>query len=315
MVGLPPSLPLECAPGGLAPSAISADEPHVRARLRADLTSVAYAVVLEAANTEPARVTATVSARNLAIARGGRVVLSVERLDLAAGVTSLVGPNGSGKSTLLHAIAGLLEPSGGALHVLGSEPAAVRPRIAYVLQAQHVPDHLPVTVAEVVALGRAAGLGAFRPLRRADRRAVAVAIEQVGLARLANRHVGDLSGGERQRAFVAQGLAQEADVLLLDEPTAGLDLTSSAQILEVLAHERARGRTIVVATHDLGEARTSDQVVLLAGRVVAAGSPAAVMRREHLAAAYGGRVLDLGGGLLIVDDDAHHHTDDGPAAN
>lgn len=256
-----------------------------------------------------------VAARGLTLARGGRVVLEVDRLDIEAGITSLVGPNGSGKSTLLHAIAGLLRPRKGSLRVLGSDPTAVRRRVAYVLQAQHAPAHLPVTVREVVALGRAGERGAFRRLRTSDRSAVQHAIDRLGLGSLANRHLADLSGGERQRAFVAQGLAQEASLLLLDEPSAGLDLTSSDRIREVLDEERSAGRTVVVATHDLSEAARSDQVALLAGRVVAAGTPRDVLVRPHLRAAYGGRLLDVDGDLVLVDDDAHHHRSPGEAGH
>jgi len=248
-----------------------------------------------------------VTARSLALSRGGRVVFEANELDLGPGVISLVGPNGSGKSTLLHAIAGLLPPSRGTLRVLGSDPRLVRRRVAYVLQAQHAPAHMPVTVGEIVALGRAADIGAVRPLSRADRTLVGEAIDRVELGPLTHRHLGDLSGGERQRAFVAQGLAQGAELLLLDEPTAGLDLSSSEHVRRVLAEERAAGHTVVVATHDLGEATHSDQVVLLGGRLVAFGPPGAVLVREHLGVAYGGRLLDLDGNLVLVDDDAHHH--------
>ena len=250
---------------------------------------------------------AVVNIRSLVLSRGGRPVLDVEALDVGPGVTSLVGPNGSGKSTLLHAIAGLIEPTRGTMRVFGAEPSAGRRRIAYVLQAQQAPAHLPVTVREVVALGRAAQLGAFRRLRRADHEVVRVAIERVELGALADRHLADLSGGERQRTFVAQGLAQQADLLLLDEPTAGLDVTSTDQIRRVLADERSAGGTVIVATHDLGDAARSDHVALLAGRVVAAGPPGAVLVRANLAAAYGGRLLDLDGELVLVDDDASHH--------
>jgi ABC-type Mn2+/Zn2+ transport system ATPase subunit len=257
---------------------------------------------------------ATVVADGLVLSRGGRVVIDRADFSLPRGVTSLVGPNGSGKSTLLHAIAGLLEPASGTVKVDGQPPADVRRRIAYVLQAQHAPAHLPVTVREVVALGRAPVRGAVGRLRREDRAAVDDAIARVELGRLATRHLSELSGGERQRAFVAQGLAQQGDVVLLDEPTAGLDVASTEQIRTVLEQERAAGHTIVVATHDLGDAAHSDHVVLLAGRVIAAGPPAMALAPTHLREAYQGRLVDVGGDLLLVDDDAqhHHHGDSAP---
>ena len=107
--------------------------------------------------------------------------------------------------------------------------------------------------------------------------------------------------------FVAQGLAQEADVLLLDEPVAGLDLPSAERIREVVADERAAGRTVVIATHDLDEAARADHAVLLAGRVVAAGPPGEVLTADNLRVAYGGHLLDLGGGVVVLDDGAHGH--------
>jgi ABC-type Mn2+/Zn2+ transport system ATPase subunit len=248
-----------------------------------------------------------VRARGLVLSRGSRVVVDGADLDVPTGVTSLVGPNGSGKSTLLHAIAGLLEPTSGTVTVLGHRPSDVRRRIGYVLQAQHAPAHLPVTVREVVSLGRAPVRGPIRRLRAEDRDAVTDAIDRVDLGRLAGRHLSELSGGERQRAFVAQGLAQQADVLLLDEPTAGLDVTSTDQIRAVLLAERQAGHSVIVATHDLEDAAGSDHVVLLAGRLVAAGGPSETLSRANLQAAYRGRVLDVAGDLLLVDDDAHHH--------
>jgi manganese transport system ATP-binding protein len=241
------------------------------------------------------------------VARGGRVVLTVDDLELLAGtVTALIGPNGSGKSTLLDAVAGLLEPSAGGLSVLGADPAGARARVAYVLQAVAVTEHLPITVREVVTMGRYAVRGAFGRLRAGDRAAVDRAMERLELTDLAHRHLGELSGGQRQRALVAQALAQEAELLLLDEPVSGLDLPSVVRIRQVIAEEQAAGATVVLATHDLADARDADQVVLLAGRVVAAGPPAAAITRQSLAAAYGNRLLRLDGETVLLDDGAHH---------
>jgi ABC-type Mn2+/Zn2+ transport system ATPase subunit len=239
------------------------------------------------------------------VARGNRPVLEIGELDISAGVTALVGPNGSGKSTLLHAIAGLL-PTTGDIQVLGRRPVASRRQVAYVMQAQHMSEHLLVTATEVVALARAASIGPIRPLRRVDRDAVRAAMQRLDVLDLGHRHLAEVSGGQRQRVFVAQGLAQQADILLLDEPIAGLDMVSTRAIRRVIDDERVAGRTVVVATHDLAEAARADQVVLLAGRVVAAGPPAAVLTPEHLRAAYGSRVLELGGRAVAVDDGVHH---------
>ena len=243
--------------------------------------------------------------RDVSVERGHELALTIEQLALRPGVTALVGPNGSGKSTLLHALTGLLRATG-TIEVLGRNPKAGRDRVAYVLQSQHASEHLLVTAREVVALGRAPARGAFRPLATADRRAVDSAMTRLEISDLANRHLADMSGGQRQRVFVAQGLAQSADVLLLDEPVAGLDLASIQGIRRVIDEERCAGRTIVVATHDLGDATRADMAVLIDRRVIAAGPPAEVLTPEHLRTAYGARVLDLGDGSVAVDDGVHH---------
>ena len=240
-----------------------------------------------------------VTARGVVLARGRRLALEVDELALPAGaVTAVVGPNGSGKSTLLHAIAGLLEPRTGDLRVVGS--------VAYVLQATEVNEHMPVTVREVVTMGRYALRGAIGRLGRVDRAAVDAAVERLELGDVLGRHLGELSGGQRQRVFVAQGLAQGADILLLDEPVTGLDVASVHRIREVVGEETAAGRTVVFATHDLAEAAAADHLVLVAGRIVAAGPPATALTRETLAEAYGARLLRVDGETLLLDEGAHH---------
>jgi len=176
--------------------------------------------------------------------------------------------------------------------------------VAYVLQSQHASEQLLVTAREVVQLARRSGrLGRAS---RTDRRIVDEMMDRLGVAGLANRHLADMSGGQRQRVFIAQGLAQDADILLLDEPVAGLDLASEQTIRQAITEERASGRTVVVATHDLDEATRADQVVMLNGEIVAVGSPTEVLRPENLRKAYRGRVLELGDGAIAVDDDHHH---------
>jgi manganese transport system ATP-binding protein len=231
-------------------------------------------------------------------------VLSHATFEIPRGaVTALIGPNGAGKSTLLHALAGLLAPRSGRLDV---PDARRRGGVALVLQGTQVNQHLPLTVRETVTMGRYATLGPFRRPRAADRAAVDHALEALAITDLATRPLHDLSGGQRQRAFVAQGLAQGADVLLLDEPITGLDLVSRQHILEVIAAERAAGRAVVVSTHDLADAAAADHLLLLAGRVVASGPPSEVLTPEHLAAAYGGHLLRVGEQTLILDDHPHH---------
>jgi iron complex transport system ATP-binding protein len=245
-----------------------------------------------------------VSADGVVLRYGTTVAIAESGFAIPRGaVTALIGPNGSGKSTLLSAIAGLIEPAAGSIshHVVNGREA----RISYVLQMTKVNEALPISVREVVAMGRYASAGAHGRLRRADREAVSEAMARIGIADLGDHRLTELSGGQRQRVFVAQGLAQDHDLLLLDEPLTGLDLPSARAIDEVIHAEQLRGSTVVVSTHDLFEARVADHVLLLSGRVVAAGPPAEVLTMDHLTAAYGPSLLHVDGEQLFLDDPAH----------
>ncbi len=249
-----------------------------------------------------------VVARDLVLAYGDTVAVGRSSFEVPAGrVTAVIGPNGSGKSTLLNAIAGLVAPRAGTLEVPARAGGAHR--IAYVLQTTKVNDALPVTVGEVVAMGRYAAGAAYRRLDARDKAAVAAAMERTGIAGLAGRHLSELSGGQRQRVFVAQGLAQDHDLLLLDEPLSGIDLPTAQAIDAVIHDELIRGCTVIMTTHDLSEARVADHVLLLSGRVVASGPPSDVLAAEHLAAAYGAALLHVEEGTLFVDDPAHQPVD------
>ncbi|MFQ5948872.1 MAG: metal ABC transporter ATP-binding protein [Acidimicrobiia bacterium] len=244
--------------------------------------------------------------RAVALAYGERTALAPSDFEVPAGkLTAIIGPNGSGKSTLLNALAGLMDPISGTLEVLGRGSRRPRRRVAYVLQAAKVNEMMPVTVWEVVGMGRYSRLGAFRRFRAADRGAVDEALDTVGIGDLADRHLAGLSAGQRQRVFVAQGLAQDADLLLLDEPLTGLDLVSRGLIGEAVGAELAAGGTVVVTTHDLVEATAADHVLLLAGRVVAEGPAAGVLTPGRLSEAYGVGVVHLEDGTVVLDD-SHH---------
>ncbi len=257
---------------------------------------------------QPGAGTPIIVGHEVTLAHGTQVALDRASFAVYPGqVTAVIGPNGSGKSTLLHGIAGLLAPVDGRIEVEGREVGSGSARVAYVLQSTRVHEHLPVTVREVVTMARYAHRGAFRPLRSEDRMAVDRALERLEVVDLARRQVRELSGGQRQRVLVAQGLAQEAPVLLLDEPVTGLDLVSHRRILDVIVEERDAGRAVVMTTHDLGEAAHADRVLLLAGRVVAEGPPGEVLVAEHLAAAYRQRLIRLDDNVLMLDDAPHHH--------
>jgi iron complex transport system ATP-binding protein len=248
-----------------------------------------------------------VVATNVTLAYGSTVALERSSFTIPIGtVTAVIGPNGAGKSTVLNAIAGLMDPTEGTIEV----PPIVgdRRRIAYVLQTTKINDALPVSVREVVTMGRYAAAGPYRRLTTTDREAVDEAIQRMGIADIASSHLHNLSGGQRQRVFVAQGLAQDHDLLLLDEPLTGIDLPTATAIDEVIHDETSRGCTVVMTTHDLSEAQFADHVLLISKTVIASGAPDDVLTSENLVTAYGPSLLHVGdGGQLFVDDPAHSH--------
>ena len=248
-----------------------------------------------------------VNAREVAGGYRGKVALESSSFDIPAGsITAVIGPNGSGKSTLLNLVAGLIDPISGSLVVLDTSPELARPQVAYVLQSTSVSPHLPISVEEVVAMARfRVGLGWSRS-SSSDRAAVTEALERLSIAHLARRSLHELSGGERQRVLVAQGLAQEHSLLLLDEPLVGVDLVSAGAIEAAIGEERAQGRTVVFTTHDLGQAMGSDFALLLSGSVLAAGAPAEVLTSENLGRAYG---LAGDHDRISFDDPAHEGQD------
>ncbi|MFC7402776.1 metal ABC transporter ATP-binding protein [Citricoccus sp. GCM10030269] len=231
---------------------------------------------------------ALVEAQDLVLAHGHHVALDASSFRVPlGGVTAVIGPNGSGKSTLLQAIAGVLEPTSGTLRVLGGSARQSRQRISYVMQSVVFPVGTPMTVRDVVRMGRYPAAGWLRPLTRTDREAVDEALRKMKVEDLAGRHLDELSGGQRQRVYVAQGLAQGHEVLMLDEPMTGLDLNSARTIDRIIHAETDHGHSVVLTTHDLDEARAADHVILVHGTVVASGPPERVMTRANLEAVYG----------------------------
>lgn len=246
------------------------------------------------------------SGTGVVLAYDGEVVVKASDFVVPAeALTAVIGPNGSGKSTLLNALAGLLEPREGEIQVLGRRPGEVHDRVAYVLQSTKLNEVMPVTVREVVAMGRYARHGMFGRLGRADRAAVAGAMERLAIADLAGKHLTELSGGQRQRVFIAQGLAQGAEVLLLDEPLTALDLPSIRAIESAIDDEVAAGTTVVLTTHDVAEANTADHVILMSGRVHTEGPPAVALAPARLSDAYGIGIVHLEDGSIVLDDAAH----------
>ena len=241
--------------------------------------------------------------------------LALEHVDLAVEAGTLlavVGPNGAGKSTLLKVMAGLLRAWSGRVEVLGRAPGQEAHRVAYVPQAELVDWEFPVTVGDVVMMGRYPGLGPLRRPGAQDRRAVADALELVKMADHVNTQIGALSGGQRRRVFLARALAADPALFLLDEPVTGIDATTQEDLMDILEGQTRRGRTVVATTHDLAcAAQRFHRVAAINRTVIAHGPSSLVLDPEVLSRTYGGHLLFLGDQTLVMDD-AHHH--DQPAA-
>jgi len=203
---------------------------------------------------------------------------------------AVVGPNGAGKSTLFKVVAGVLPASRGIVNVFGHGPVG-HICIAYVPQRSQVDWRFPANVADVVMMGRTGKIGLFRWPGGKDWNIVRESLELVGMANLSKRQIGELSGGQQQRVFTAQALAQEADLILMDEPLTGLDAPSQEAIFQLLDELQARKVTVMIATHDLHlAAERFDRVMLLNRKLLGFGPPAEIILPERLVAAYGGHI-------------------------
>ena len=202
-------------------------------------------------------------------------------------MTAVIGPNGSGKSTLLKACIGLVKPVKGRISVLGMDVDSVRGKVAYVPQREEVYWDYPITVWDVVAMGRIRKVGPLRSISRDDEE-VARALEATGLAELSHRKISDLSGGQQQRVFLARAIAQGSELYLLDEPLTGVDAESEDRLFEILTEIREKGKTILMTTHDLSSTlEIFDYVLLLRNRLISFGPPQESLKTEYLTAAYG----------------------------
>jgi manganese/zinc/iron transport system ATP- binding protein len=203
-------------------------------------------------------------------------------------MVGILGPNGAGKSTLLKAALGLVKPLSGNISLLGRAAAKARKKIAYVPQRESVDWDFPITALEVVLMGRYGRLGLFGRPRKADREAAGSALELVGMSAYADRQISQLSGGQQQRHFIARALVQEADLFLLDEPFAGVDLATEKAIIELLRRQKLQGKTVFIIHHDLPTVEEYfDWAVLLNTRLVACGPVKEVFHRDNLARAFG----------------------------
>ena len=240
--------------------------------------------------------------------RNGHTALWDASIALPEGtITALVGPNGSGKSTLFKAIMGFVPLARGSVDILG-RPAAEALKandVAYVPQAEEVDWNFPVLVEDVVMMGRYGHMNWLRIPNAMDREIVTSALERVDMEGFRKRQIGELSGGQKKRVFLARALAQQARVILLDEPFTGVDVKTELSIIKLLEALRDEGRILLVSTHNLGSVpQFCDRAVLIKGTILAEGPTAQVFTRENLKQAFGGvlRQFTLGGEELHDDD-------------
>ncbi len=255
---------------------------------------------------------ARLSLENVTVGYDGRPALVDVTMSVPHGAqVAIVGPNGAGKSTLFKALVGLLPVRSGRVLLHDREPGDGGDTIAYVPQREEIDWSFPVTVHDVVMMGRYGRLGWFRRPGAADREVVARCLDELGIAELEKRAIGELSGGQQQRVFLARALAQEPHVLLLDEPFTGVDVGARETLLTVLARLREHGITVLVSTHDMETAaKRFELVALLNGRLIAYGAPASVFTPEHLSEAFSGHALFVGG-MVVIDECCPGHVGDG----
>lgn len=238
---------------------------------------------------------AAIQADGVTVRYGDVLALDDVSLAVPAGrVTGLIGMNGSGKSTLFKAITGMIRTHGGNILLDGMRPPQARRRglLGYVPQSEDVDWAFPVSVRDVVMMGRYGHQGLTRRVRSSDRVAVDEALARVDLIDYADRQIGQLSGGQKKRAFVARGIAQDAQIMLLDEPFAGVDKRSEATIVRLLRELADDGRTILVSTHDLHALpQLADEAVLLLRKILFHGPVSEALTPERLALAFGLDVL------------------------
>jgi ABC-type Mn2+/Zn2+ transport system ATPase subunit len=249
------------------------------------------------------QVATLLTVRELTVIYNGEPALDKISFEVHAGErVAIIGPNGAGKSTLIQAVMGLLQPRSG--QIIIREDAIER--IGYVPQYETVNWDFPVTVRDVVMMGRARQIGWLRWPGRDDWKMVQAALERVGMAEFSKRQVGELSGGQRRRVFIARALAQQAEMLILDEPFSGVDASAQSGIMDVLDSLHDDGMTIILSTHDLNLAfQRFDKVMALRRRMIAYGRPADIYTPDTLSQLYGGKLATWSEGQQItvfVDD-------------
>lgn len=239
----------------------------------------------------------SIDIENVTVAYHGKVALHSASLQLQPGtICGLVGMNGAGKSTLFKAIMGFVKPNTGRVLINGLPIRQVQKSnlVAYVPQSEEVDWNFPINVYDVVMMGRYGYMNLLRIPRSIDKKAVRESLERVEMWDMRDRQIGELSGGQKKRTFFARALAQQAKVLLLDEPFAGVDIKTEKMMINLLMELRQTGHTILVSTHDLESITTfCDQVVLINRSILAYGNTSEVFTEENLSRTFGGSVGDF----------------------
>jgi len=245
---------------------------------------------------EPARL----DLEHVSVGYNGREALHDITLQVPhGGQVAVVGPNGAGKSTLFKALVGLLHLREGQVRIHAQPLGQHHDCVAYVPQREEVDWRFPVTVRDVVMMGRYGHLGWLKWPEAKDRAAVTRALDHLGISELADQPIGELSGGQQQRVFLARALAQEPHILLMDEPFAGVDVPTQEATLDLLQHLKTRQVTVMVSMHDLNLAARFERVLLLNRRVIAYGTAQEVFTSEAIREAFGSDALFLDGAVLV----------------
>ncbi len=242
--------------------------------------------------------------QNASVAYNGKPVLQDLSFNIPHGArVAVVGPNGAGKSTLFKALVGLLPLQQGRILIHGEPLRSHKDCVAYVPQREEIDWRFPVTVNDVVMMGRFDHDGWLTPASPEDKRVVRRSLDELGIAELANHSIGELSGGQQQRVFLARALAQEPHILLMDEPFTGVDAPTQEATLRLLDDLQAADVTAMISTHDLSLAAVKfDLVLLLNHRLVAFGAPRDVLTQKYLSAAFGAQLVMLPNGAALIDD-------------
>ena len=251
---------------------------------------------------------------NISIGYGEKIIMQDLSFQVPHGArVAVVGPNGAGKSTLFKALVGILPLQSGRILIHGESLGTHKDCVAYIPQREDVDWRFPVTVSDVVMMGRYGQIGWWSRPSKTDKQIVRKSIEQMGIADLADLSIGQLSGGQQQRAFLARALAQEPHILLMDEPFTGVDATTQEVTFGLLDHLRNQQVTTIISTHDLNLAASRfDLVLLINHRLIAFGALQQVFTKENLASAFGNSLLVMENGMMLVDecyppDEEHNH--------